>query len=144
MSIAWKRNWLQAWEWNPKIWQQFMRTYVENQFICAFELRSIYILQVGAYFIVSWNSSSFFSKKETKPQINFYTRQSLLTHLCQIRWLRDKIYEALKYRVERSMYLNWLWKNDKLTVGLRCQPFEVDASSVSNTVIPWRIIGSTE
>ena len=54
-----------------------MRMYVGNKFICLFELMCIYILQVRAYFIVSWNSSSFFSKKETKPQINFYTNSSV-------------------------------------------------------------------
>ena len=109
--------------------------------LCIWINVHLYILQVRAYFIVSWNSSSVFSKKETKlNQFNFYTRQSLLTHLSRIRWLRDKIYEALKHRVERRMYFDWLWINCKLTVGLRYQPFEVDASSVWNTAIPWQNI----
>ena len=59
-----------------------MRTYAGNRFICAFELSCIYVVQVRAYFIVCWNSSSFLPKKEIKPQINFYTRLSLLTHMC--------------------------------------------------------------
>mgnify|MGYP006973392086 CR=1 FL=1 len=48
--------------------------YVGNQFICAFELPCI---SYSDEMVVV-----FFSKKEAKPQINFYTRLSLLAHLC--------------------------------------------------------------
>ena len=138
---------------NPKIYQQLTRTYVGNQFICAFESPRIYILQVRAYFIVSWNRCSFFSrvrayfivswnscsffwKKKTKPQIDFYARLSWLTHLCIVsnKAIARQNKWSTETRVKRRMYLNWLWVNYKVTVGLRCQPFEVDACCVRDKI----------
>ena len=108
-------------------------------------INSIYILQVRAYFIVSWDRSSFYSKKETINHSLIFILVSLYWHFC-VKWgdCATKYTEALKHRVERRVHLDWLWINYKLTVGLRCQPFEVDTSSVSNTAIPRQNIRSTE
>ena len=45
--------------------------------------KSIHLcIWITVHIIVRWDGSSFFSKKEAKPLINFYTRLSLMAHLC--------------------------------------------------------------